>query len=111
MVFSDQAASTIGISSGGALVSEEYPDTTLAADSPSQSNAQRNFTHRLPIHFGRPKVDDIVAQTIEAMDANSRVLVLGCGPPSLLQEVRQSTTCRMVPNSAGISLQFEQFGW
>ncbi|CVL06717.1 related to ferric-chelate reductase [Fusarium mangiferae] len=111
IVFSDQAAPATRDSPEGTLVSEGQLGTTLTDDTPSQSDAQRGFMYATPIHFGRPQVDDIVAQTIEGMPASSRVLVLGCGPPSLLQDMRQSTTSRMTPNGAGISLQFEQFGW
>ncbi|KAF5640792.1 ferric reductase like transmembrane component [Fusarium sp. NRRL 52700] len=87
-------------------------DRVEMADSPSQSDAiQQDLILGIPIHHGRPDVDRIVSQTLEGVSANSRVLVLGCGPSGLLQDVRQSATSRMVTNGAGISLQFEQFGW
>ncbi|PCD23258.1 hypothetical protein AU210_014781 [Fusarium oxysporum f. sp. radicis-cucumerinum] len=103
-VASDQAAST-----SKRAVSE---DRVEMADSPGQSDAfQQDLILGIPAHHGRPNIDEIVAQILEGMSANSRVLVLGCGPAGLLQAVRQSATSRMVPNGAGISFQFEQFGW
>ncbi|KAF5252708.1 hypothetical protein FANTH_2335 [Fusarium anthophilum] len=87
-------------------------DRVEMADSRGHSDvSQQDLILGIPILRGRPNIDDIVAQTVQGMSANSRVLVLACGPSGLLKDVRQSATSRMVSNGAAISLQFEQFGW
>ncbi|KAJ4317700.1 hypothetical protein N0V84_007219 [Fusarium piperis] len=90
--------------SDGALMSEDSLETASA-------RGQSGFTHGAPVNYGRPNVDDTVAQAVDGMATNSRVLVMGCGPNGLLQEVRKSTTSRMVADGPRVSLYFEQFGW
>ncbi|EWG38307.1 hypothetical protein FVEG_14864 [Fusarium verticillioides 7600] len=87
-------------------------DRVEKVDTPVQSNTSgQDIILGIPILRGRPNVDEIVAQTLQGMSANTRVLFLACGPSGLLQDVRQSATSRMVPNEAAMTLHFEQFGW
>nr|RBQ93880.1 hypothetical protein FVER53263_01564 [Fusarium verticillioides] len=86
-------------------------DRVEKVDTPVQSNTSgQDIILGIPILRGRPNVDEIVAQTLQGMSANTRVLFLACGPSGLLQDVRQSATSRMVPNEAAMTLHFEQFG-
>jgi hypothetical protein len=57
----------------------------------------------------RPHVGRLIDAAIAATPADGRVLVLGCGPPTLMDAVRTGThiaTC-----GPGVELHMESFGW
>ncbi|KAH8694383.1 ferric reductase like transmembrane component [Ilyonectria robusta] len=98
-------------SSTGALVLEDLADETSNSDLSHQKTSQQHLAHGLPVHYGRPMVHDLVAQAVDGMSFSQSVLVMGCGPSSLLEEVRRCTTSRMVTWGPQVSLHCEQFGW
>lgn len=98
-------------SSTGELVLDDLADGTSNSDLSRQKSSQQHLVHDLPIHYGRPMVDDLVAQAVDGLSFSQSVLVMGCGPSSLLEEVRRCTTSRMVTRGPQVSLHCEQFGW
>lgn len=66
---------------------------------------------RVPINLSRPDIDSFVAEAVEGMAFHESVLVMGCGPSGLLQELRKSTTSRMGMGGPQVYLHCEQFGW
>ncbi|KAF9765142.1 hypothetical protein IL306_002618 [Fusarium sp. DS 682] len=62
-------------------------------------------------HVGRPDVASLVKELIETMPSDKRVLVMGCGPRTLLSAVQSAAVDCIMENRAGIELHLEQFGW
>ncbi|KAG5656270.1 hypothetical protein KAF25_004546 [Fusarium avenaceum] len=63
------------------------------------------------IYLGRPDVDFLVKELMENTPSNSRVLVMGCGPKTLMSTVQNATSGCIMDNGAGVELHLEQFGW
>ncbi|KAF5721362.1 ferric-chelate reductase [Fusarium mundagurra] len=62
-------------------------------------------------HVGRPDVASLVKELIESTPSDKRVLVMGCGPRTLMSAVQNAAADRIVENRAGVELHLEQFGW
>ncbi|KAF5023840.1 hypothetical protein F66182_4098 [Fusarium sp. NRRL 66182] len=60
--------------------------------------------------YGRPDVDALVREAIQNMPSDKRVLVMGCGPRTLMSTVR-NTTADCIMDNRGVELHLEQFGW
>ncbi|KAM0212779.1 hypothetical protein ACHAQD_009640 [Fusarium lateritium] len=71
--------------------------------------------HSLPggtnIYIGRPDVDLLVKELMESTPSNKRVLIMGCGPKTLMSTVQNATSDCIMDNGAGVELHLEQFGW
>ncbi|KAF4342389.1 ferric reductase transmembrane component [Fusarium beomiforme] len=62
-------------------------------------------------HVGRPNVNSLVKELIETTPSDKRVLVMGCGPWTLMSAVQSAAADCIMENRAGIELHLEQFGW
>ncbi|KAF5586599.1 ferric-chelate reductase [Fusarium pseudoanthophilum] len=62
-------------------------------------------------HVGRPDVASLVKELIESTPSDKRVLVMGCGPRTLMSAVQNAAADCIVENRAGVELHLEQFGW
>ncbi|KAF5011853.1 hypothetical protein FDECE_2059, partial [Fusarium decemcellulare] len=91
--------------------SEEALALEASLERTSSAALSRDFTHGVPIHYGRPDVGDVITRTVEGMASEHNLLVMGGGPAGLLREVRKSATSRMGHKGPRISLHSEQFGW
>ncbi|WXC57469.1 hypothetical protein SNK03_003379 [Fusarium graminearum] len=63
------------------------------------------------IFFGRPDVTSLIKESIESTPSDKRVLVMGCGPKTLMSAVQNATADAIVDNRAGVELHLEKFGW
>lgn len=63
------------------------------------------------IELGRPDIDTIIKQTVEACDRDDRILVAASGPDTLLSNTRMAVKSSMSSHSASIHLHLEEFGW
>ncbi|KAH7149701.1 ferric reductase NAD binding domain-containing protein [Dactylonectria estremocensis] len=63
------------------------------------------------IIYRRPNVAALIRAGIEGVPSDKRVLVMGCGPQTLMTTVRNATAEFVRPDSAGVELHCEQFGW
>ncbi|KAH7120349.1 hypothetical protein B0J13DRAFT_532237 [Dactylonectria estremocensis] len=73
-------------------------------DASNISDGPRDVTHWLPIHYGRPSVDSLVAQAAEELGSHQSSLIMGCGPNGVLQKLGKSATSRMTPGGPQLSL-------
>ena len=65
----------------------------------------------LEITEDRPDVKDIITREVEAAGRTERILVLGCGPPSLMDDVRDAAAGCIRCEGPAVELHCEQFGW
>ncbi|KAM5352189.1 hypothetical protein ACJ41O_004912 [Fusarium nematophilum] len=65
----------------------------------------------IPIMFGRPNIASLVRGAVEGVPAEKRVLVMGCGPPSLISSVRNVAAECITGDGPSVELHCEQFGW
>ncbi|KAF4995577.1 hypothetical protein FGRMN_5030 [Fusarium graminum] len=63
------------------------------------------------VYLGRPDVPLLIRELIQSTPSHERVLVMGCGPKTLMSTVRNATSDCVMDNKAGIELHLEQFGW
>lgn len=63
------------------------------------------------IFSGRPDVTSLIKESIESTPSDKRVLVMGCGPKTLMSAVQNATADAIVDNGAGVELHLEKFGW
>ncbi|KAM0557062.1 hypothetical protein ACHAPJ_005325 [Fusarium lateritium] len=69
------------------------------------------LTNHIGFYSGRPNVASLVKEAIENMSSDRRVLVMGCGPQTLMTTVRNVAADCTFDNGAGVELHLEQFGW
>ncbi|KAF6819554.1 ferric reductase transmembrane component 5 [Colletotrichum sojae] len=87
-------------------------DSELASPvSPVQQVELTPHIHGIPIRYGRPDVAKIIRQAIDETPADQRVLVMGCGPETLMTEVRNTTASCIRTSGPAVELHCEQFGW
>ncbi|KAK1850894.1 ferric reductase transmembrane component 5 [Colletotrichum chrysophilum] len=79
--------------------------------SPIQQATVGSHINNIPIHYGRPDVSKIITKAIEEAPANQRVLVMGCGPATLMTQVRNTTASHIRTSGPAVELHCEQFGW
>ncbi|RGP79151.1 hypothetical protein FLONG3_2722 [Fusarium longipes] len=60
---------------------------------------------------GRPDVVSLVKEVIESTPSDKRVLVMGCGPKTLMSAVQNAVADAIMDNGAGVELHLEKFGW
>ncbi|KAL0942184.1 ferric reductase transmembrane component 5 [Colletotrichum truncatum] len=65
----------------------------------------------IPINYGRPDVSKIISKAIEETPSNQRVLIMGCGPESLMTQIRNTTALNIRTSGPAVELHCEQFGW
>ncbi|KAH7148931.1 ferric reductase NAD binding domain-containing protein [Dactylonectria macrodidyma] len=63
------------------------------------------------IMYRRPNVAALIRTGMEGVPSDQRVLVMGCGPQRLMTAVRNATAEFVRPDSMGVELHCEQFGW
>jgi hypothetical protein len=73
------------------------------------------MTHPSPgdtvIYSGRPDVVSLVKESIASTPSDKRVLVMGCGPKTLMSAVQNAVADAIMDNGAGVELHLEKFGW
>ena len=65
----------------------------------------------IPVAYGRPCVSDIIRGALDQMSFGQKVLVLGCGPESLMEDVRRVSARCIKGDGPSVDLHCEQFGW
>ncbi|KAJ4125037.1 hypothetical protein NW768_009378 [Fusarium equiseti] len=68
-------------------------------------------TSNTAIYSGRPDIASLIKESIESMPSDKRVLVMGCGPKTLMSAVQDATAGAIMDNGAGVELHLEKFGW
>ncbi|GAB1316232.1 Ferric reductase NAD binding domain-containing protein [Madurella fahalii] len=63
------------------------------------------------INRGRPDVPSLIRSAVTATPSNQRVLVAGCGPDTLMADVRATAASLMVADGPAVEVHLEQFGW
>ncbi|KAK1997797.1 ferric reductase like transmembrane component [Colletotrichum falcatum] len=79
--------------------------------SPLQKNGPPVHINAIPINYGRADVAAIIRTTINDATPDQRVLVMGCGPDSLMTQVRNTTASCIRTSGPAVELHCEQFGW
>lgn len=64
-----------------------------------------------PISYGRPNIGPLIEETVSQMMADSRILVMGCGPSGLMNLVRDTTASCLHGKAPSVELHTEEFGW
>ena len=65
----------------------------------------------LPVSYGRPDVMKIIHNAIDKASNSQRILVLCCGPNSLMTQVRGAVVERLRSAGPELELHCEGFGW
>lgn len=65
----------------------------------------------LDISEGRPDVREMIRREVESAGRTERILVIGCGPSSLMDDVRNATAASIQCEGPAVELHCEQFGW
>ncbi|KAK2021010.1 ferric reductase like transmembrane component [Colletotrichum zoysiae] len=76
-----------------------------------QKNGAPAHINTIPINYGRADISAIIRTTINDASPNQRVLVMGCGPDSLMTEIRNTTASCIRTSGPAVELHCEQFGW
>ncbi|KAL7786264.1 ferric reductase NAD binding domain-containing protein [Trichoderma ceciliae] len=87
-------------------ISDETDSTRKPSQLEAESHAYESFIKR-----GKPDAAALIQTTIEETPVENRVLVLGCGPDSLMTQVRNTTAACIRSDGPGVELHCEQFGW
>ncbi|KAH7266621.1 ferric reductase NAD binding domain-containing protein [Fusarium solani] len=69
------------------------------------------FPSEIPVMYGRPDVASLIHGAVDGVSSDKRVLVMGCGPRSLISTVRNVTAECITSDGPGVELHCEQFGW
>ncbi|KAK5987415.1 putative ferric reductase transmembrane component-like protein [Cladobotryum mycophilum] len=82
-------------------------------DSTATPGAIEYLTHTYDGYIRRekPDVSSLVRTAIEGTPADHRILVMGCGPDGLMNQVRNTTADCIRTDGPGVELHCEQFGW
>ncbi|KAF5663374.1 ferric-chelate reductase [Fusarium heterosporum] len=86
-------------------------DITKHKTTPTISPAEDPLLDGTTVYLGRPDVPSLIKELIESTPSHKRVLVMGCGPKTLMSTVRNATSDCVMDNRATIELHLEQFGW
>ncbi|KAI3546150.1 ferric reductase like transmembrane component [Colletotrichum filicis] len=86
-------------------------DATSPSSPTIQQNGALNSLGGIPVHYGRPDVAKIIQNAIDETPSGERVLVMGCGPESLMTQVRNTTARCIRTSGPAVELHCEQFGW
>ncbi|KAK1983493.1 ferric reductase like transmembrane component [Colletotrichum cereale] len=79
--------------------------------SPLQKDGAPAHINTIPINYGRADVAAIIRNAINDATPDQRVLVMGCGPDSLMTQVRNTTASCIRTSGPAVELHCEQFGW
>ncbi|OLN96666.1 Ferric/cupric reductase transmembrane component 2-like protein 3 [Colletotrichum chlorophyti] len=96
-------------------VSTEGPRSSRLSDSDTEalrfkeSDVQNAFSPSL--NYGRPDVAAVIRRAVEESTPAQRVIVMGCGPQRLMQELRNTTASEIRTKGPSVDLHCEQFGW
>ncbi|KAF4964791.1 hypothetical protein FSARC_7325 [Fusarium sarcochroum] len=91
--------------------------TRLSLDTEEQeipspaSSTEDTLPNHIGFYFGRPNVASLVKEAVGNISSDGRVLVMGCGPQTLMTTVRNAAADCTMDNGAGVELHLEQFGW
>ncbi|QBZ62162.1 hypothetical protein PoMZ_11038 [Pyricularia oryzae] len=75
------------------------------------SSASSTAPLRHTVTPGRPPAEVLIRSAVEATPADQRVLVVACGPDSLMRAARDTAASCIRPDGPGVELHCEQFGW
>ncbi|TIC91629.1 Ferric/cupric reductase transmembrane component 2 [Colletotrichum higginsianum] len=88
-----------------------FESDTTATISPLRQIGTPVHINSIPINYGRADVGEIIRRTINEATPDQRVLVMGCGPESLMTQVRNTTASCIRTSGPAVELHCEQFGW
>lgn len=87
-----------------------FSSPTESPASPSDDSTIE-FPSEIPVMYGRPDVASLIHGAVDGVSSDKRVLVMGCGPRSLISTVRNVTAECITSDGPGVELHCEQFGW
>lgn len=90
--------------------SNTRPSPDLGRDGDPLSAAHLS-TGNTAICSGRPDIASLIKESVESIPSDKRVLVMGCGPKTLMSAVQDATADAIMDNGAGVELHLEKFGW
>lgn len=91
---------------GGGGLEKEDVEAVL-----SHLQPRRGRWEDLPCTPRRADVVALIRAAVASVRPDQKVLVAGCGPASLLAEVRNTTADCISPDGPSVALHLEQFGW
>ncbi|KZZ91122.1 Ferric reductase, NAD binding protein [Moelleriella libera RCEF 2490] len=100
-------------SSSGAWIDLEKSRPSSSDDDsifPEVSERPAHF-YGIPIQYGRPDVPALIRDAVSQTSSHERVLVSGCGPDKLMNQMRDTTVDCILADGPSIELHCEQFGW
>lgn len=89
--------------------SEKGPQSD--GDVPSPMDGMDTHIENVPIIYQRPEIQAIIRTEIDETPVNKRVLVMGCGPDSLMRAVRDTSADCIRTQGPAVEVHCEQFGW
>lgn len=70
------------------------------------------WSHNDAVTYARPDVQALIRAAVDEAQREERLLVMGCGPPGLMTQVRNSVAeCMLMEGGPSLELHCEQFGW
>ncbi|KAF7561286.1 hypothetical protein G7046_g2853 [Stylonectria norvegica] len=94
----------------GSVDLEKMSPTSLD-DSPSSPTSSINPFPTAIVAYKRPDVPQLIRTAVEKTSKDERVLIMGCGPESLMTAVRNTTVDCIRRDGPSVELHCEQFGW
>jgi hypothetical protein len=77
----------------------------------SQSSTAREKGPSSIMELGRPDIDTVIKQAVDASHHDDRILVAASGPVTMLSSTRIAVKSCMSSQNASIHLHLEEFGW
>ncbi|UNI15677.1 hypothetical protein JDV02_002188 [Purpureocillium takamizusanense] len=97
-----------------AQVQSKRSSNSLGSDKPQHLEASGDAPSTIsgiPITYERPDVSALIRRAVDETPAHRRALVLGCGPPGLMKQVRNTTAGCIRSDGPSVELHCEKFGW
>ncbi|CEI66928.1 hypothetical protein FVEN_g8575 [Fusarium venenatum] len=94
-----------------AVIARSSPDLEKDGISSPTSITTHSSQGDTVVFSGRPDVASLVKESTESTPSYKRVLVMGCGPKTLMSAVQNAAADAIMDNGAGVELHLEKFGW
>ena len=88
---------------------DEEQENVLFRNSQSSTSKEKGLGSIMEL--GRPEIDAIIKQAVDASHRDDRILVAASGPVTMLSSTRIAVKSGMSSQSASIHLHLEEFGW
>ena len=88
---------------------DEEQDNVLFGTRQSSTSGEKGLSNVMEL--GRPDIDAVIRQAVDASHRDDRILVAASGPVTMLSSTRIAVKNCMSSQSASIHLHLEEFGW